>query len=94
MEHSQLPLAIGGGIRSIKDIKRYRKFGADRYVINQTEAESDTFVTEAVKEFGKSSIVSVSIIGEISLIQMELSPQKHYSKEFLRFLLIEVVSCC
>ena len=58
MEHSQLPLAIGGGIRSIEDIRRYRKFGADRYVINQTEAESDTFVTEAVKEFGKSSIIS------------------------------------
>ena len=59
MEHSQLPLAIGGGIRSIEDIRRYRKFGADRYVINQTEAESDIFVTEAVKEFGKSSIVSI-----------------------------------
>ena len=58
MEHSQLPLAIGGGIRSIEDIRRYRKFGADRYIINQTEAESDTFVTEAVKEFGKSSIIS------------------------------------
>lgn len=58
MEHSQLPLAIGGGIRSIEDIRRYRKFGADRYVINQTEAESDIFVTEAVKEFGKSSIIS------------------------------------
>ena len=58
MEHSQLPLAIGGGIRSIEDIRRYRKFGADRYVVNQTEAESDIFVTEAVKEFGKSSIVS------------------------------------
>jgi cyclase len=58
MEHSQLPLAIGGGIKSIEDIRRYRKFGADRYVINQTEAESDTFVTEAIKEFGKSSIIS------------------------------------
>ena len=58
MEHSQLPLAIGGGIRSIDDIRRYRKFGADRYVVNQTEAESDTFVSEAVKEFGKSSIIS------------------------------------
>ena len=58
MEHSQLPLAIGGGIRSIEDIRRYRKFGADRSVINQTEAESDIFVTEAVKEFGKSSIIS------------------------------------
>jgi len=58
MEHSQLPLAIGGGIKSIEDIRRYRKFGADRYVINQTEGESDTFVAEAIKEFGKSSIIS------------------------------------
>jgi len=58
MEHSQLPLAIGGGIKSIEDIKRYRKFGADRYVINQTEADSDTFVEKAIKEFGKSSIIS------------------------------------
>jgi cyclase len=58
MEHSQLPLAIGGGIRSIEDIRRYRKFGADRYVINQTDADSDTFVAEAIKEFGKSSIIS------------------------------------
>jgi len=58
MEHSQLPLAIGGGIRSIDDVRRYREFGADRYVINQTETESDIFVTEAVKEFGKSSIIS------------------------------------
>lgn len=58
MEHSQLPLAIGGGIKSIEDIRRYRKFGADRYLINQTEAQSDTFVSEAVKEFGKSSIIS------------------------------------
>lgn len=58
MEHSQLPLTIGGGIKSIEDIRRYRKFGADRYVINQTEGESDTFVAEAIKEFGKSSIIS------------------------------------
>jgi cyclase len=58
MEHSQLPLAIGGGIRSIEDIRRYREFGADRYVINQTEAQCDAFIKEAIKEFGKSSIIS------------------------------------
>lgn len=58
MEHSQLPLAIGGGIRSIEDIRSYREFGADRYLINQTEAQCDAFVKDAIKEFGKSSIIS------------------------------------
>ena len=58
MNTSQLPLSIGGGIKSLSDIKRYRSFGADRYIINQTEANNDAFVVEAIKEFGQSSIIS------------------------------------
>ena len=58
MNHSQLPLTIGGGIKSLEDIRTYRNFGADRYVLNQTESTSDAFVTEAIKEFGQSSIIS------------------------------------
>lgn len=58
MNHSQLPLAIGGGIKSLEDIRTYRKFGADRYVINQTESTADALIKEAIKEFGQSSIIS------------------------------------
>jgi cyclase len=58
MSKSQLPMAIGGGISSINDILRYREFGADRYIINQTSSTSDEFVKNAIEKFGKSSIIS------------------------------------
>ena len=58
MNHSQLPLAIGGGIKSLEDIRKYREFGADRYVINQTEHNNDAFTADAIKEFGQSTIIS------------------------------------
>ena len=58
MSKSQLPMAIGGGISSINDILRYREFGADRYIINQTSSASDELVKNAIEKFGKSSIIS------------------------------------
>ncbi len=58
MINSQLPIAIGGGIKSIEDIKTFREFGADRYILNQTSSLSDAFVDEAIKIFGGSSIIS------------------------------------
>lgn len=58
MINSQLPVAIGGDIKSIEDIWLYRKFGADRYILNQTSSTSDLFISEAIQTFGKSSIIS------------------------------------
>ena len=58
MSKSQLPMAIGGGISSINDIIRFREFGADRYIINQSSPTSDEFVRNAIDRFGKSSIIS------------------------------------
>lgn len=58
MSKSQLPMAIGGGISSINDIMRFREFGADRYIINQSSPTSDEFVRNAIDRFGKSSIIS------------------------------------
>ena len=52
MSESQLPMAIGGGISSINDIIRFREFGADRYIINQTSPTSDEFVRNAIDKFG------------------------------------------
>lgn len=58
MKNSQLPICIGGSINSIQDIHRYRTFGADRYLINQTDSKKDKFVAECIEAFGKSTIVS------------------------------------
>jgi cyclase len=56
--NSQLPVSIGGGIKGPREIEEFRKFGADRYVINQTTSDSDSLVSNLIDEFGKSSIIS------------------------------------
>jgi cyclase len=58
MAESQLPISIGGSIRSVKDLRRYRSFGVDRYLINQSSAENDGLVAECINEFGRSTIIS------------------------------------
>jgi cyclase len=58
MVESQLPISIGGSIGSLEDIRRYRAFGADRYLINQSSSESDDLVSECINEFGRSTIIS------------------------------------
>lgn len=58
MSSSQLPVSIGGSIRTIEDVHKYRDFGADRYLINQTSKAKDNLVAECIKEFGRSTIIS------------------------------------
>lgn len=58
VKHSQLPISIGGGIKEIDDIREFRKFGADRYLLNQTFKESDSLTRNSIQVFGKSSIIS------------------------------------
>ena len=58
MKNSQLPMAIGGGINRLNDIKAYRSLGADRYIINQSSSSKDAFVKQATEVFGQSTIIS------------------------------------
>lgn len=58
MKDSQLPVSMGGGIKSIEDIERFRTFGADRYIINQTLTINDKFICKVIEMYGKSSVIS------------------------------------
>ena len=81
MNKSQLPMAIGGGISSINDIIRFREFGADRYIINQTSPTSDEFVRNAIDKFGKSSIISgIDHWGEFTYENNEPTKSKLYQR--------------
>lgn len=55
---SQLPISIGGGIRGVEDVELFRKFGADRYLVNQTDRSADSMVAGLISTYGKSSIIS------------------------------------
>lgn len=60
-----IPLAVGGGIRSINDIERMLKNGADKVCINSAVIDSKKFLKKAVKEFGSSTITVIIESNEI-----------------------------
>lgn len=52
-----MPLSIGGGIRSLEDIRSALKIGADKVVINTAVAERPEFISEAARKFGSQCVV-------------------------------------
>lgn len=54
-----VPLTVGGGIRSIKDIERMLKSGADKVCLNSAIIKDQKFLKNAVKNFGSSTIVAM-----------------------------------
>lgn len=52
-----MPLTVGGGVRTIDDIRRLLKAGADKVSINTAAVKNPEFVKEAAKIFGSQCIV-------------------------------------
>jgi cyclase len=65
-----MPLTVGGGIRTIDDIRALLKCGADKVSINTAAVRDRQFVKEAAEKFGDQCIVvaidakKVSPVGE------------------------------
>ena len=52
-----MPLTVGGGIRTMEDIRRLLKAGADKVSINTAAVEHPDFVKAAANRFGSQCIV-------------------------------------
>jgi cyclase len=52
-----MPLTVGGGVRSIEDIRALLTSGADKVSINTAAVERRAFVKEAAEKFGDQCIV-------------------------------------
>ncbi len=52
-----IPFTIGGGIRTIKDIRSVLNVGADKVSINSAAVKNPDFVKESARVFGSSTIV-------------------------------------
>ncbi|MCF7966136.1 MAG: imidazole glycerol phosphate synthase subunit HisF [Methylobacter tundripaludum] len=52
-----IPLTVGGGIRTLEDIRRMLNAGADKVGINSAAVSNPEFVREAAQRFGSQCIV-------------------------------------
>jgi cyclase len=65
-----IPLTVGGGIRTVQDIRKMLNAGADKVSINSAAILNPDFVREAAERFGSQCIVvaidtkQVSVAGE------------------------------
>lgn len=54
-----VPLTVGGGIRTVDDIRRMLGAGADKVCINSGAIRNPGFISEAAKAFGSQCVVVV-----------------------------------
>jgi len=56
-EHCFMPLTVGGGVRTLEDIRKLLLAGADKVSINTAAVRNPDFVAEAAHKFGDQCIV-------------------------------------
>lgn len=52
-----MPLGVGGGIKTLEDIRILLQGGADKVIVNTAAVENPEFITAAAQKFGSSTIV-------------------------------------
>ncbi len=55
-DEANMPFSVGGGIRTIQDIRKVLHAGAEKVVINSAACEDPGFIREASEVFGSSTI--------------------------------------
>jgi cyclase len=52
-----IPLTVGGGLRSLEDIRLVLRAGADKVSLNTATIKNPSFISDAANKFGSSTIV-------------------------------------
>jgi cyclase len=56
-EHCFMPVTVGGGVRTIEDIRKLLLAGADKVAINSAAVNDPDFISRAADKFGNQCIV-------------------------------------
>ena len=52
-----MPLTVGGGVRTIEDVRNLLNAGADKVSVNSAAIKDPDFITAAAKRFGSQCVV-------------------------------------
>lgn len=56
-ERCFVPLAAGGGVRTMDDVRRLLRSGADKVIVNTAAVERPAFITEIAKAYGAQCVI-------------------------------------
>jgi cyclase len=91
-EETNMPFAVGGGIRTIADIQKLIAAGAEKVIISAAAFENPDFIAQAVKNFGSSTIavcidVKKNFLGKQKTYTLNGSkPSKYSALEFAKLM--------
>lgn len=71
-EQCFMPLTVGGGVRSIEDVRKLLLAGADKVSINTAAVKRPELVSEASEKFGRQCIVVAIDAKQVSKGQFEI----------------------
>tara|TARA_B100000405_G_C16647077_1_gene397088 strand:+ start:225 stop:998 length:774 start_codon:yes stop_codon:yes gene_type:complete len=71
-EQCFMPLTVGGGVRTIDDVRKLLLAGADKVSINTAAVKSPDFVREAAEKFGAQCIVIAVDAKSVALDKFEV----------------------
>ncbi|ABR46804.1 imidazoleglycerol phosphate synthase, cyclase subunit [Alkaliphilus metalliredigens QYMF] len=52
-----IPLTVGGGIRTVEDMRQIIKSGADKVSINSSAVKNPSMITDCARQFGSQAVV-------------------------------------
>lgn len=53
-----MPLAVGGGVRTVGDVRELLRVGADKVVVNTAAIETPALVTEIARRYGSQCVIA------------------------------------
>lgn len=76
-----MPLTVGGGVRSLDDIRTLLKAGADKVAINTAAVYQPEFVKQAAERFGSQCIVVAIDARKVQSLNPDFQPTVDWSKQ-------------
>ena len=82
-----MPLTVGGGVRTLEDIRNLLKAGADKVAINTAAVHDPEFVGQAAESFGRQCIVvaidAKQVESEAPLTELTIDWRQKHPELFL-----------